>query len=71
MSFDPEARCAVEQSPAIFDDFYEIVGELGRGTTGTVYEARHTRLNRRVALTVPDLSPDAERAAKAQRFLRE
>jgi hypothetical protein len=61
----------VEQPPAIFDAFYEIVGELGRGTTGTVYEARHTRLDRRVALKVPDLSPDAERSAKAQRFLHE
>jgi serine/threonine-protein kinase len=61
----------VEQPPAIFDEFYEIVGELGRGTTGTVYEARHTRLNRRVALKVPDLSPETERPVKAQRFLRE
>ncbi len=61
----------MEQTPAIFDSFYEIVGELGRGTTGTVYEARCKTLNRRVALTVPDLSPDAERPAKAQRFLRQ
>jgi serine/threonine-protein kinase len=61
----------VEQTPAIFDDFYEIVGELGRGTTGTVYEARHTRLNRRIALKVPDLSSEAERPARARRFLRE
>jgi serine/threonine protein kinase len=61
----------VEQPPAIFDDFYEIVGELGRGTTGTVYEARHTRLDRRVALKVPHLSPESQRPTKAQRFLHE
>ena len=61
----------MEQPPTIFDGFYEIVGELGRGTTGTVYEARPKALNRRVALKVPALSPDAERQAKAQRFLRE
>ena len=59
------------QPPVIFDDFYEMVGELGRGTTGTVYEAWHTRLDRRVAVKVPDLTPDAERTAKAERFLRE
>jgi serine/threonine protein kinase len=59
----------VEQPGAIFDDSYEIVGELGRGTTGTVYEARHTRIDRRVALKVPDLSAGAERQERAQRFL--
>jgi serine/threonine protein kinase len=36
-----------------------------------VYEARHTRLNRRVAVKEPDLSPEAERRVKAERFLRE
>jgi eukaryotic-like serine/threonine-protein kinase len=61
----------VEQPPATFDGSYEIVGELGRGTTGVVYEARHIALNRRVALKVPTLSPDAERPAKAERFFQE
>lgn len=28
---------------------YAVIRELGRGTTGTVYEARHPVLNRRVA----------------------
>jgi serine/threonine protein kinase len=61
----------VEQPPTIFDSFYELIRELGHGTTGTVYEAPHTRLNRRVALKVPDLSPETERPAKAQQFLHE
>ncbi len=60
----------VEQLPAIFDQFYEIIRELGRGTTGTVYEARHTPLNRRVALKIP-VVPEVERSVKAQRFRRE
>jgi len=61
----------VEPLPAIFDGFYEMVGELGRGATGTVYEARHKTLKRRVALKVPGFSSDAEQLVKAQRFLCE
>jgi serine/threonine protein kinase len=59
------------KKPARFAEYYEIVRELGRGTTGTVYEARHTRLNRQVALKVPDLTPESERSARVQRFLQE
>ena len=61
----------MEPLPAIFDGFYEMVGELGRGATGTVYEARHKTLKRRVALKVPGFSSDAEQLVKAQRFLCE
>jgi serine/threonine protein kinase len=59
------------QAGTIFDDFYEIVGRLGQGTTGTVYEARHTRLDRRVALKLSGLSPEAERPARREQFLQE
>jgi hypothetical protein len=36
----------VEQPPTIFDGCYEIVNDLGWGTTGTVYEAPHARRDR-------------------------
>lgn len=49
---------------------FEIHGELGRGTTGVVYDAIHTPLNRRIALKVPFL-PESERARRVSRFLRE
>lgn len=61
----------MEQPSAVFAGSYELLAELGRGTTGTVYEARHTRLNRRVALKVPQLAPEAERPTRAGRFLME
>lgn len=46
-------RCAVEQPSEILPDCYEIVAELGRGTTGVVYAVREKRLNRRFAVKVP------------------
>src|SRR4051794_23952095 len=49
---------------------FEIVGELGRGGMGVVYEARQVSLNRRVALKV--LSGGLGLTPKAvQRFRRE
>jgi serine/threonine protein kinase len=58
----------VVQQPVATFGSHAILAELGRGTTGIVYEARDLALNRRVALKVPILSPDAERPVKIQRF---
>jgi serine/threonine protein kinase len=62
-----------EQSPAMLGAFggYEIVRELGRGTTGTVYEAWHTRLGRRSALRVPRSGPDRGHDMAAWQFMGE
>jgi serine/threonine protein kinase len=59
------------EPPARTIAHYAILAELGRGTTGIVYEARDTILDRRVALKIPLLGQGAERLAKTQRFLRE
>lgn len=61
----------MDQPPVIFGEWYELVGELGRGTTGIVYKARDTKLNRQVAIKVPDLSPENERLLISRRFMRE
>jgi serine/threonine-protein kinase len=47
---------------------YEVLGELGRGTTGVVYRARHPVVpNRVVALKVLTLSPPPDRASRLAR----
>jgi serine/threonine protein kinase len=48
---------------------YEIVGEIGAGGMGRVYEARHTFTARRIALKL--LHPVASTPALVGRFLRE
>jgi serine/threonine-protein kinase len=63
-------RAVVKPSPELpppaVDD-YEILGEIGRGGMGVVYEARHKRLNRRVALKMIRAGSLAS-AAEARRF---
>ena len=50
-------------------DRYVIERELGRGGMATVYLARDTRLDRRVAIKV--MLPDVSASVSAERFLRE
>jgi serine/threonine-protein kinase len=52
-------------------DCYTILAELGRGTTGVVYEAKDNRLDRRIALRIPLISSGAEGNVQVQRFYRE
>ncbi len=50
---------------------YEILGELGRGSTGIVYKALNPWLKRLCALKVILPSSKSERIERRQRFLRE
>ena len=50
---------------------YEVLAELGRGTTGVVYKALCVPLKRIVALKTPLLDSPPERTARLTRLLRE
>lgn len=56
--------------PGVIAGRFQIEHEIGRGGTGTVYRARHTSLNRTVAVKV--LKPEYAREREiADRFMRE
>jgi eukaryotic-like serine/threonine-protein kinase len=55
---------------SVFDGRYEIIRLIGTGGMGSVFEARHTRLGKRVAIKTLHTS-FAEKSAGRERFLRE
>ncbi len=64
-------RFVMDLSPGdVIDDKYEIVRLLGRGGMGSVYEGRHRRIHRRVAIKVIHGSI-AHHEVALQRFERE
>src|SRR5262249_51847003 len=50
---------------------FEILAELGRGTTGIVYKACDLRLNRVFAIKTPLILSEAMRTVQFRQFLRE
>jgi serine/threonine protein kinase len=50
---------------------YDLIEELGRGSTGTVFKAWATQINKPVALKVLRPTQETDSSVRAQRFLRE
>ncbi len=69
IEFIHHAACPAADAPSRLGDF-EIVGEVGRGGMGVVYEARQLSLDRKVALKVLRFAGVADRDAM-ERFQRE
>jgi len=57
--------------PPVPNTGFEILAELGRGTTGIVFKVRDTRLNRIAALKVCTAAPNSSRSNQITRFMRE
>jgi serine/threonine-protein kinase len=66
----PVSALTAAKSPWPVVDGYEILSVLGKGAMGIVYEARHTQLNRLVALKMILAGPHAD-AAQLARFRTE
>ena len=64
----PETESTAQELPRQFGD-YELLRQIGCGGMGLVYEARHTRLRRRVALKM--IRPDLASRKFLRRFLIE
>jgi Protein kinase domain len=59
------------QWPMEFDGFFEIIGELGHGLSGTVYLAREKSSDRRVVIKVPHFLNEPVESPKYQQFMLE
>jgi serine/threonine protein kinase len=67
---EPQSSDTIELQPGVVLGKYRIVRRLGAGGMGTVYEAVHVEIGKRVALEVLSGELTAEARSRA-RFLRE